>query len=201
MANAENDPADKDQSAPGGEIWLRDPRLMRALAHPTRMRLLGELRARGTQTVGMLSEVIDEAPGSVSYHLGILHKHGLVVEASGHSDDKRERWWQAAHARTRWEASELIGTEEQRQALRVLRGSVFARYLEELETYLDVEASLPTEWVAAATSGDSLLQLTSEQLAELSADLHGLAAKWSALSDGTVAGAESVSLIYHAFRR
>lgn len=60
---------------------LTDPRAMRALAHPTRLRLLGELRVRGPRTVGMLSDAIDEAVGSVSYHLGKLAEHGFVEEA------------------------------------------------------------------------------------------------------------------------
>ena len=35
-----------------GNRRVSDPRAMRALAHPTRLRLLGELRLRGPQTVG-----------------------------------------------------------------------------------------------------------------------------------------------------
>ncbi|MFD6716591.1 helix-turn-helix domain-containing protein, partial [Micromonospora chalcea] len=76
-----------------GNRRVSDPRAMRALAHPTRLRLLGELRLRGPQTVGMLSERTGEAVGSVSYHVGKLAEHGFVTEAPDLARDRRERWW------------------------------------------------------------------------------------------------------------
>ena len=63
---------------------------MRALAHPTRLRLLGELRVRGPQTVGMLSDIVDDAVGSVSYHVSKLAEHGFVVEAPELARNRRE---------------------------------------------------------------------------------------------------------------
>ncbi|MFD6666158.1 helix-turn-helix domain-containing protein, partial [Micromonospora chalcea] len=75
-----------------GNRRVSDPRAMRALAHPTRLRLLGELRLRGPQTVGMLSERTGEAVGSVSYHVGKLAEHGFVTEAPDLARDRRERW-------------------------------------------------------------------------------------------------------------
>lgn len=183
------------------QISLTDPKMMRALSHPIRLRLLGDLRAKGPQTVGLLSDAIDEAPGLVSYHLGMLAKHGLVVEVPELARDRRERWWRAAHDRTHWDAAEQLDNPEQRTALHALQSSVNQRYADLLQEYLDHEQGLPVEWVAAATSGDEILHLTSEHLGALRDDLHALAAKWAAVSEGDAAGAHDVALIYHAFRR
>ncbi len=182
-------------------VELRDPSAMRALAHPTRLRLLGELRLRGPQTVGLLSAVVDEAPGSVSYHLGVLARHGLVVEVPERARDRRERWWRAAHDRTSWDPTEGLADPEVRAALGELRASVLQRYAEQLRDYLAREPSLPEEWVRSATSGDELLHLTSDQLAELAAEIQALVAAWASRSDRDAAGAEPVAVIYHAFRR
>ena len=191
---------DDDPSAPAS-VHLTDPRAMRALAHPTRLRLLGELRTRGPQTVGALSELLDEAPGSISYHLGTLARHGFVVEAPELARDRRERWWRAAHRSTQWRPLELLADPERRAAMEVLQRTVLARYVEELEGYLQRQPVLPAEWVAAATMSDAVLHLTSDQLAELRDELHALAERWQERSDAAAPGAEDVALQYQAFRR
>ncbi|WP_434742147.1 helix-turn-helix domain-containing protein [Micromonospora sp. SH-82] len=187
-------------SEPSPALHLTDPRAMRALAHPTRLRLLGELRARGPQTVGMLSDLVDEAVGSVSYHLGKLAEHGFVVQAPELARTRRERWWKAAHSRTTWEPLETLDDPERKAASDLLRRAVLQRYADRLQAYLDTEATLEARWVEGTTSGDNLLHLTSDELVELRADVEALAARWEARSDPERAGAERVALIYHAFR-
>ncbi len=183
------------------DLHLTDPRAMRALAHPTRLRLLGELRVRGPQSVGMLSQIVDEAPGSVSYHLGTLESYGFVEQAPEHARDRRERWWRAAHARTTWEPLEALEDPERRAASDSLRRAILRRYLEGLEAYLEAEPTLGPEWVRSTASSDAILALTSDELAELRDDLEALAAKWEGRSDAARPDARPVTLIYHAFRR
>ncbi|MFI9644417.1 helix-turn-helix domain-containing protein [Micromonospora sp. NPDC051925] len=181
-------------------LHLTDPRAMRALAHPTRLRLLGELRIRGPQSVGMLSDTVDEAVGSVSYHLGKLAQHGFVEEAPEHARDRRERWWRATHARTSWEPVEMLDDPERRAASDLLRRAFLDRYVQRLRGYLDAEPTLDPQWVRGTASSDSWLHLTSDELIELRADLEALAARWRDRSDPNRPGAETVSLMYHAFR-
>jgi DNA-binding transcriptional ArsR family regulator len=174
---------------------------MRALAHPMRLRLLGELRVRGPQSVGMLCDVVDEAPGSVSYHVGKLAEYGFVEEAPELARDRREKWWRAAHERTAWEPLEALDDPERYAATDVLRRAILRRYVDGLEAYLAAEPSMERDWVRGMTSSDTFLHLTSDELAELKADLEALAARWEARSDGSRPDARGVTLIYHAFRR
>ncbi|MEV0731802.1 helix-turn-helix domain-containing protein [Polymorphospora sp. NPDC050346] len=185
----------------GRTVHLTDPRAMRALAHPTRLRLLGELRGRGPQTVGMLSEIVDEAVGSVSYHLGKLASFGFVEEVPELARDRRERWWRATHERTAWKPVEVLDDPERRAALDSLRRTVLRRYVEVLERYLESEATLAPAWVAGATSGDTQLHLTSDELTELQADLKALVDRWETRGAAGRAGTEAVTLMFHAFRR
>ena len=186
---------------PRRDLHLTDPRAMRALAHPLRLRLLGELRARGPQSVGMLSQIVDEAPGSVSYHLGTLAAYGFVEEAPEHARDRRERWWRAAHARTVWEPLEALDDPERRAASDALRRAILQRYLEGLEAYLEAEPTLEREWVRGTASSDALLRLSPDELAELKGELEQLAERWAQRSRDAGADARPVTLIYHAFRR
>jgi DNA-binding transcriptional ArsR family regulator len=191
------------EERPVGEETLRlsDPRAMRALAHPLRLRLLGELRMRGPQSVGMLCELVDEAPGSISYHIGKLSEFGFVEAAPELARDRRERWWRAAHARTSWEPLENLDDPERRAASDVLRRAIMNRYLASLDDYLEAEASMDRDWVAGAISGDEFLHLTSDELLELRGELEALAGRWQARSDPERDDARTVTLIYHAFRR
>jgi DNA-binding transcriptional ArsR family regulator len=181
-------------------IHLSDPRAMRALAHPTRLRLLGELRARGPQNVGMLSDLLQELPGSVSYHLRTLAKHGFVTEAPEQSSSGRETWWRAAHARTTWDPAALENHPELRVAGEALERVIRARWYEKQLSYLEHEASLDPAWVQAAAGSDAILHLTVEQLAELRDELRALAARWKTKSNRNGDATAEVTLIYHAFR-
>ncbi|MEU5790096.1 helix-turn-helix domain-containing protein [Micromonospora purpureochromogenes] len=181
-------------------LHLTDPRAMRALAHPTRLRLLGELRVRGPQSVGMLSELVDEAVGSVSYHLGKLAEHGFIREAPEHARNRRERWWRAAHDRTNWEPVEVLHDPERKLASDLLRRAAFQRYVERFQAYLDSEATLDPEWVRGTTSSDQIMHLSPDELLELRAELTELGARWRARSDPDRPGARTVTLIWQAYR-
>ncbi len=196
------EPATADGAEPAQDtIKLTDPRAMRAVAHPLRLKMLGELRIRGPQSVGMLSELLDEAPGSVSYHVGKLAEFGFVVQAPELARDKRERWWRAAHAKTYFEPFESLADPERRAASTMLRRAVLDRYVESLQGYLEAEATLDPAWVKAATSGDAFLHLTAAELAELSAELEQLVERWQARSEPGRDGARAVSVIYQTFPR
>lgn len=55
--------------------------LLKALAHPARIRLLQHLASHGTCYFGDLSEVVDLAPSTTSQHVKVLKEAGLVIGA------------------------------------------------------------------------------------------------------------------------
>jgi len=196
------------EKRPEGTIHLTDPQAMRVLAHATRLKLLGELRMRGPQTVGMLGDLVDEAPGSVSYHLGKLAAFGFVEQRPELAKDRRETWWASVHTSTSWKPLELLADPQRHAAADALRRQVYRNYLASLEGYLEIEPQLDPEWVGNAVSGDVLLDLTAEELGELRAEITAVADRWKARSedrartnDGQAESTEGVSFIFHAFRR
>ena len=73
---------------------LEDAQLLRAMAHPLRLRLIGTLRKDGPATASMLARRLDESSCATSYHLRILAKYGFV-EDDAERNRGRERWWRA----------------------------------------------------------------------------------------------------------
>lgn len=71
-----------------------DPKALRALAHPVRMRLLDELGKRERITATEAAEILNTTPANCSFHLRQLARYGMVEpdEAS----DNREHPWKLA---------------------------------------------------------------------------------------------------------
>jgi DNA-binding transcriptional ArsR family regulator len=175
---------------------------LRALAHPTRLRLLGLLRMHGPQTAAQLGVPLGEAPGTVSYHLRALAAVGLIEEAEAQSDDRRARWWRAAHDSTSWDPAELFDDEERAEAGAALQRVIGGVYAQRWTEYVDTAAALPREWVAAGLSADTLLRLTAGELAELRDETTALLERWRDRSDEREApdGAELVAVVAQAYR-
>ncbi|WP_213814628.1 winged helix-turn-helix domain-containing protein [Glaciihabitans sp. dw_435] len=178
-----------------------DVKRMRVLAHPQRLRLLGELRVRGPQTVGLLSEIVDNAPGSVSYHLGKLAEFGFVVEAPELARDKRERWWRAAHDVTHIDAADSTSTPDVALAQTALRLTIYDSYHRAMIAALEREATLSDEWIGATSTDDIVTFLTADDVRQMTAEVHALMQRWSDRSAPEADGAEAVVLLASSFRR
>jgi len=184
---------------------------LRVLAHPTRLRLLGLLRERGPQTAAQLGDLVDEAPGTISYHLGKLASIALI-EPAEQSTDHRERWWKATSSLTSWEPAELLDDPDKLAASSALQKSIAQANAARFVDHIDAMPSLPREWIAAGSNGDRTLRLTVEELAALRDELDSLVERWGETSaahargaddsgDVDTDGAELVVLVYQAYRR
>ncbi|WP_243074184.1 transcriptional regulator [Microbacterium sp. SS28] len=184
------------------EIHVEDPSALRAMAHPLRLKIIGMLRSDGPLSVGALGERLGAASGSISYHLATLEKHGFVEHAPELARDGRERWWRASAEYTSFDPAELQADPARREAGVAFRRAIVQGYAAEQLAYLESEADLPAEWIAAATQSDDLLWVTAGELQELSDELEALGRRWhDRAGDRTRAGAEPVRLIYSAFHR
>jgi predicted ArsR family transcriptional regulator len=148
---------------PKRTIKLTDPRALRALAHPTRIKLVGLIRRQGPLTATQAGALIGEVPASASFHLRQLAKYGLVEEAAGGRG--RERPWQATASFTSW--SSAGATPAMAAAAQMLSTVVAERYMEQLLTWLDNKPGEPLEWQEAALFGDMPLYLTAAELKQL----------------------------------
>jgi hypothetical protein len=136
-----------------------------------RIQLVGLLRREGALTASEAGRRIGESSGSASYHLRQLARFGLVEEAGGGRG--RERPWRATSLYTSW--PNFAETPELAEASELLERFVLDRYVERLERWLARRRTEDREWQDAAAFGDSMLYLTSEELAELRQALTELA--------------------------
>jgi DNA-binding transcriptional ArsR family regulator len=159
-------------------VQVTDVRALRALAHPLRNRLLGLLRLDGPSTATLLGQRVGESSGSTSYHLRQLAAYGFVEELPGHGTG-RERWWQARHRMTSWQADDVTGQpggDEVQDEMTRLQVTGHGRVL---DAWLQQRAALGPAWTTAASINDYALRLTPEQARTLADELLAVLDRWS----------------------
>jgi len=142
---------------PEGVLQLTDPRALRAVAHPTRLKLIALLRRLGPLTATQAGERIGESPAGCSFHLRSLAKWGLVEEAGGGRG--RERPWRATASGHEWAARGP--SEEVDEAGDLLTRVVVERWFEEALQWVDRRREDTPEWSEAAIVGDRMTELRS----------------------------------------
>lgn len=160
---------------------------MRVLAHPTRLRLLALLRELGPQTAAHLAKHVDEAAGTLSYHLAKLAEEGFIEPAPEVGTDARQRWWRASNEKTSWTNAEFSSDPEKLSAQKDMYRFVFQYYSQQFDTYLDQTVTLTDDWVNSGFATDRHFHLTSHQLQELNTEIQALEQRWleiSALNKG-----------------
>jgi predicted ArsR family transcriptional regulator len=155
---------------PEKTLTLTDPRALRALAHPTRLKLVGLLRKQGPLTATQAGALLGEVPASASFHLRQLAKYGLVEEAAGGRG--RERPWQATARFTSW--SGVGAGPEMEAADQVLSTLVADRYREQFVDWLTERSEQPLEWQQAASYGDLAVYLTADELQRVGEQLRAV---------------------------
>jgi DNA-binding transcriptional ArsR family regulator len=70
---------------------MSDPRVLRAIAHPTRGRILDELGAVGPMRAADVGEALGIPANQASFHLRQLAKYGVIVPAPEAARDRRDR--------------------------------------------------------------------------------------------------------------
>jgi len=77
---------------------LHDPRVLRAIAHPVRSRILTELDAHGSLRSADVAQLLGIPANQASFHFRELARFGLVEEDPAAARDKRDRVWRQTEA-------------------------------------------------------------------------------------------------------
>jgi DNA-binding transcriptional ArsR family regulator len=176
-----------------------DPRRLRALAHPLRVRLLSLLRKDGPATATLLAKRVGESSGATSYHLRQLAAYGFVEDDPERGGAGRQRWWRSTHAYTEWRDTDFIYDPELRGVLDDWLHLMLRAQLSRVETWLAERAEWDKSWVEAADLGDWTLQLTAAQVTALREELHAVLRRYH--GPPAVPGAEQVVVNLHLFPR
>jgi DNA-binding transcriptional ArsR family regulator len=133
----------------------------------------------GPSTVGRLADESGERVGSVSHHLKMLARAGLVEEAPELARDRRESWWRMVRASWSWSivdfdadpAGEVIADAAERAQLKDC--------VDKAQSWFDRRSEYDRAWLDAAYSNTSWLRATDEELSELSRQITDLVADFA----------------------
>ncbi|MDQ1620978.1 MAG: hypothetical protein QOE19_3547 [Actinomycetota bacterium] len=170
-------PSPAARRPPQSSIDVRDPRALRALAHPLRGRLLGLLRLDGPSTATLLGQRLGESSGATSYHLRQLAGYGFVEDVPGQGSG-RERWWRALHRSTHWETADFLDDPAAREVVDELLYRQVEQRRRTLGAYVEQHRDLGEEWEAAASLNDYALRLPAASARALATELNAVLARW-----------------------
>ncbi|MEV6396467.1 winged helix-turn-helix domain-containing protein [Streptomyces sp. NPDC051907] len=178
-----------------------DPRSLRGLAHPLRIRLLITLRHDGPSTASQLADKLGESSGATSYHLRQLAAHGFV-EDDPERGKGRERWWKAAAEGTTFDDSLYNDPDPAvRGAVDLFLHEIATHHTQEVGTWLGTAHEWSEEWRRSSDLSDFTLRLTPEQAHELNEKLHELIEGYRAAGPADAESAAQVRLHLHSFPR
>lgn len=164
----------ESDTEPSGELWaapaepalprraLRDPKELRAMAHPVRLAILLRLAEGGPATATELAgQLQDQSPANCSWHLRQLARYGFITEAE-HGPGRQRRWRIVAE-------STYISADESPEM--VAASDAFDEVLVDgqlatLRKWLSTRRQEPQQWRDASLMSHSVAWLTSGEMAE-----------------------------------
>lgn len=170
---------------------------LKALTHPTRLRMLGLLRTEGPATATSLAARLGLNTGATSYHLRQLADHGFVVE-DAERGNARDRWWRAAQQATVF-PSHLARTEDEKQTLDAFIQAAMIVHTESLQSAMQERPMLTEEWRSASSFADWVLKVPASRAEEMTARLKEILNEWD--EEPVVEGATDFVVQIHAFPR
>jgi DNA-binding transcriptional ArsR family regulator len=151
-----------------------------ALHHPTRRWLVELLALEGPASVGRLAARTGLAVGSVSHHLKSLHRHGFVEPAPELARDTRESWWRAVRRSITWSTDDFPGGTAGRRVAEAAEVEDFRHQVRAVRHWLARAGEADAAWRRAASSTDSVVFASSEELRDLGRRLQATIHEWSA---------------------
>ena len=173
-------PAAAPVGTPANPMQIRDPRVMRALAHPARIAILQHLQIEGPATATECAEIAGLSPSACSYHLRALASHGLVEEDLSSAADGRHRPWQARVIMFSFSDGPDQPTVV-RAAGQMLKQSIEAHIEDIREQYRDRHDAYPAEWSSAIGLTQDVVHITPEELSALRAEVQELVGRYRRL--------------------
>jgi predicted transcriptional regulator len=162
-------------------LEVRDPKMMRALAHPLRMALIeaiGQAENR-TLTATEASELLGESPANCAFHLRTLAKYGFIEEAGGGRG--RERPWRMKYRglglTPPWQDTET------KIAVHAVASVWFDRWLARARDRLLRMVGYPPAWQEGTLASQMDLYLTAAEAKSLGDAVDGLVTPYLARRD------------------
>ncbi|MGC2175678.1 MAG: winged helix-turn-helix domain-containing protein [Acidimicrobiales bacterium] len=157
---------------------ITDVKVIAAMTHPLRRRLLSLLRLDGPSTVGVLAQQTGQAPGNISHHLKALAAAGLVEEVPELARDRRERWWRRSTPTIRWTTEDFKGDAETEAIARAAVSLNLDYQLNQLRQWDNLSDEEKNDWKSGPFSTDHWMRLNNDELSAFRDELIALVSRW-----------------------
>lgn len=173
---------------------VRDPRELRAIAHPVRLELLDELFLGGPATAAELAQRLAHTPASCSWHLRQLARFGYVEEVG--AGQGRRRPWRAVFRPRRWGGPGDSGPLARAGAAAV--DMLMQREQAHLDRWRAARPAEEAPWCDAGFVNQAIGWLTADELAAVSGEIDAILLRYAARTarpDDRPAGARPVRFV------
>jgi DNA-binding transcriptional ArsR family regulator len=160
---------------------VHDPKVLRAISHPVRNRILTELTASGPMRAADVARELDIPANQASFHLRQLAKYGLVEEDPEAARDKRDRVWRPTS-----EHGLMVRLDDIEKAPGGKAAAAVFRQNAASWGHAVVDAAYngPRAPHTLRTINENALKLTQEEAAQFAKDLDEVVAGWLARTRG-----------------
>jgi DNA-binding transcriptional ArsR family regulator len=158
---------------------ITDARVLTAMAHPLRRRLLSLLKLDGPATASLLAQRTGQAVGNISHHLRALATAGLIEEAPELARDRREHWWRRTAAALRWSSTDFADDAASDAVFRAAESLNLDYQISIFRQWAQATEAEHARWPAGPFSTDSWMRLTDAELAEAGAEMIALIKRWA----------------------
>lgn len=136
------------------------------------------LRVYGPATASTLAERTDQAVANVSHHLRVLGASNFIEEAPELAKDKRERWWRLVSSSLRWSSSDFADDPAGAVISETVQSLGFEQHIGVARAWFAADKAEWEGWSDGAFSADKWLQMTPQELRQLSDEIGELFRKW-----------------------
>jgi DNA-binding transcriptional ArsR family regulator len=158
---------------------ITDSKVLAAMAHPLRRRLLDVLRVDGPATASMLAERTGQAVGNISHHMRVLAGTDLVEEAPELAHDRRERWWRRTSSALRWTVGDFAGDPATAVVAEAANSLNLEHQVALVRAWFAAGEGYGEQWRQGPFATDSWLRVTPAELEQVAEEVIALLLRWS----------------------
>lgn len=178
---------------------MEEIEVITAVHHPLRRRIVDYLGLYGASQVTTLARALEQQVGSISHHLRMLERAGIIERADDPTGDKRTSWWQPSRRSFGWSVSDFADSPANAMLARSAERANINAQIKRLSAWHRATAPKPA-WNDAAFSTDTLTWASAEELTALAQALSSTISTWrESIDTDDGADREPVFVFAHGF--
>lgn len=151
---------------------------LRAVHHATRRRILELLGTSGPSQVTTLARELGEQVGSISHHLRMLERVGVVERAPELATDGRTSWWRSVDRPITWSVEDFSDQPAERMQAQAAEKLNIEYQFGKLAAWKRSSGRDSAEWRQAAFSSDGTTVASAAELIQLREQLAETVQHW-----------------------